>query len=104
MPREDRGDRGDRGGYNEERGGGGGGGRRGGRRRVCAFCVDKIEYIDYKESDALRRYISEEGGKILPRRKTGACARHQRWLATAIKRARHVALLPYTSEHVRHMS
>jgi small subunit ribosomal protein S18 len=70
------------------------------RRKVCGFCVDKVEVIDYKNVDRLRRYISDRG-KIEPRRKTGTCARHQRTLTTALKRARHVALLPYTSEHIR---
>jgi small subunit ribosomal protein S18 len=65
-------------------------------RKVCAFCVEKIEDIDYKEVARLRRYISERG-KILPRRVTGTCARHQRRLTVALKRARHIALLPYTS-------
>jgi len=80
--------------------GGGGRGRFGGRRKVCAFCVDKIEAIDYKDPVKLRRYISDRG-KIEPRRKTGTCARHQRRLTLAIKRARHLALLPYTADHVR---
>ncbi len=73
--------------------------RRGGKRRkkVCAFCVDRAEFIDYKDVAKLRRYISERG-KILPRRVTGTCARHQRELTVAIKRARHLALLPYTSD------
>lgn len=81
-------------------GGGGGGGGRGrfGRRKVCAFCVDKIDSIDYKEPGKLRRYVSERG-KIEPRRKTGTCARHQRKLTVAIKRARHLALLPLTATH-----
>ncbi len=70
------------------------------RRKVCAFCVDKVEVIDYKEPNKLRRYISDRG-KIEPRRKTGTCARHQRELASALKRARHIALLPYTGAHVR---
>lgn len=70
------------------------------RRRVCFFCKDKIEDIDYKNSVQLRSYISDRG-KIEPRRKTGTCARHQRLLAGAIKRARHLALLPYVSEHIR---
>jgi small subunit ribosomal protein S18 len=65
-------------------------------RKVCAFCVEKIDDIDYKEVARLRRYISERG-KILPRRVTGTCARHQRRLTVALKRARHIALLPYTS-------
>ena len=72
------------------------GGRRP-RRKVCAFCVDKIEYIDYKDVSKLRRFLSERA-KILPRRVTGTCAHHQRELTTAIKRARHVALLPFTSD------
>ena len=67
------------------------------RRKVCSFCVDKIEHIDYKDIANLRRYMSERG-KILPRRVTGTCARHQRELTTAIKRARYVALLPYTTD------
>ncbi len=71
-----------------------------GRRKVCAFCVDKVEHIDYKDPGRLRRYISERG-KIEPRRKTGTCARHQRMLTEALKRARHVALLPFTAEHIR---
>ncbi len=92
----DRGDRGDR-----RYGGGGGGGRRP-RRKVCSFCVDKVKKIDYKEVGRIRRYISERG-KIDPRRKSGTCAKHQRMLTTALKRARHMALLPYTAEHVRAM-
>lgn len=67
------------------------------RRKVCAFCADKIEKIDYKDVPRLRRYLSERG-KIVPRRVTGTCARHQRQLTTAIKRARHLALLPYVSD------
>ena len=67
------------------------------RRKVCNFCVDKIDYIDYKDSAKLRRYLSERG-KILPRRTTGTCARHQRQLTVAIKRARHVALLPFIAD------
>ena len=67
------------------------------RRKVCQFCVDKVEHIDYKEIARLRRYINERG-KILPRRMSGNCAKHQRQLSIAIKRARHVALLPYTAE------
>ena len=68
------------------------GGRKG-RKKVCSFCVDKIETIDYKDVAKLRRFISERA-KILPRRVTGTCARHQRQLTVAIKRARHLALLP----------
>ncbi|MBE3590968.1 MAG: 30S ribosomal protein S18 [Firmicutes bacterium] len=67
------------------------------RRKVCSFCVDKIDVVDYKDTSRLRRYISERG-KILPRRITGNCARHQRQLTTAIKRARYMALLPFTVE------
>ena len=65
------------------------------RRKVCGFCADKLETIDYKDINRLRRYITEKG-KILPRRQTGTCAKHQRELTVAIKRARNIALLPYT--------
>lgn len=67
------------------------------RRRVCAFCVDKVDHIDYKDVFKLRKYITERG-KILPRRISGNCAKHQRRVTIAIKRARHIALLPYTAE------
>ncbi len=67
------------------------------RRKVCRFCVAKAEYIDYKDARRLRRYVSDRG-KMLPRRVTGCCARHQRMLTTAIKRARNVALLPFKAE------
>ncbi len=67
------------------------------RRKVCAFCVDKIQHIDYKDVARLRRFTSERG-KILPRRMTGTCAKHQRQLSTAIKRARTIALMPYVSD------
>ncbi len=67
------------------------------KRRQCNFCADKVEFIDYKDTLKLRRYITERG-KILPRRITGNCAIHQRDLTTAIKRARVMALLPYTAE------
>ena len=67
------------------------------RRKVCAFCVDKVESIDYKDTAKLKRYLSERS-KILPRRTTGTCAMHQRQLTDAIKRARHVALLPYGTD------
>ena len=67
------------------------------RKKVCAFCVDKIAQIDYKDVPRLRRFLSERG-KIIPRRVTGTCARHQRQLTTAIKRARHLAFLPYVSD------
>ena len=72
------------------------GGRKG-RKKVCQFCVDRVEYIDYKDINRLRRFISERA-KILPRRVTGTCARHQRDLTIAIKRSRHVALLPFSSD------
>ncbi|MBQ4257506.1 MAG: 30S ribosomal protein S18 [Clostridia bacterium] len=72
-------------------------GARKGRKKVCAFCVDRVEYIDYKDVAKLRRFISERA-KILPRRVTGTCAAHQRELTVAIKRARHLALLPFTSD------
>ena len=68
-----------------------------GRRKVCSFCVDKVETIDYKDVARLRRFISERA-KIIPRRVTGTCARHQRELTVAIKRARHLALLPFSSD------
>lgn len=68
-----------------------------GRRKVCSFCVDKIDTIDYKDVARLRRFMSERA-KILPRRVTGTCARHQRELTVAIKRARQIALLPFVSE------
>ncbi len=68
-----------------------------GRKKVCAFCVDKVEKIDYKDTAKLRRYTSDRA-KILPRRVTGTCAYHQRELTTAIKRARQIALLPYTND------
>lgn len=67
------------------------------RRKVCSFCVDKIEYIDYKDVNRLRRFVNERG-KIMPRRMSGNCAKHQRQLSEAIKRARAIALLPYTAE------
>ena len=76
------------------------GGARRPRRKVCAFCVDKVQKIDFKEVGRIRRYISDRG-KIDPRRKSGTCAKHQRMLTAALKRARHMALLPYTAEHVR---
>lgn len=68
-----------------------------GRKKVCAFCVDKIHEIDYKDVPRLRRYLSDRG-KIVPRRVTGTCACHQRQLTIAIKRARHLAFLPYVSD------
>lgn len=72
------------------------GGRKG-RRKVCSFCVDKVENIDYKDIAKLRRFVSDRA-KILPRRVTGTCARHQREITNAIKRARHLALLPFSSD------
>ena len=67
------------------------------KKKVCSFCIDKVKDIDYKEVAKIRKYVSERG-KILPRRISGNCAKHQRQLTIAIKRARHIALLPYTSE------
>ena len=67
------------------------------RRKVCQFCADKVERIDYTDAAKLRRFVSERG-KIMPRRMTGTCAKHQRELATAIKRARVMALLPYSAD------
>ena len=72
-------------------------GNRKGRRKVSAFCVDKVDAINYKDVAKLRRYLSERA-KIVPRRVTGTCARHQRQLTVAIKRARHLAFLPYVSD------
>lgn len=74
--------------------------RMGRRRRVCIMCADKIKFVDYKNVPFLRRFISDRA-RIETRRKTSACAKHQRALASAIKRARHLALLPYTAEHIR---
>jgi small subunit ribosomal protein S18 len=81
------------------------GSRGGGRRfysqpRVCQFCTDRSAKIDYKQTETLRRYVTESG-KIRPRRQTGACAKHQRELARAIKRSRHLALLSFTGEVLR---
>lgn len=70
------------------------------RRKVCSFCVDKVKYIDWKNIDTLKRYIMENGS-IRARQKTGTCAKHQRQLASAIKRARVIALLPYTTSQGR---
>lgn len=67
------------------------------RPKICQFCADKNTVIDYKQVDLLRRFVSDDG-KIRPRRQTGTCARHQRELARAIKRARHLALLPFSSQ------
>lgn len=70
------------------------------RRRTCKFCESKEVYIDYKDDKRLQRFISEQG-KIIPKRITGTCAKHQRQLVKAIKRARHLALLPFVSETIR---
>ncbi len=67
------------------------------KKKVCSFCVEKVEHIDYKDVAKLRRYTSDRA-KILPRRITGTCALHQRQLTEAIKRARHIALLPFTTD------
>ena len=67
------------------------------RKKVCAFCVENVDHIDYKDVAKLKRYVSERA-KIIPRRVTGTCARHQRELTQAIKRARHVAFLPYIND------
>ncbi|HET8734566.1 MAG TPA: 30S ribosomal protein S18 [Anaeromyxobacteraceae bacterium] len=90
---------GPRGGDREERGGGEEGGRGGrgfGRRKVCRFCADKALKVDYKDQQALKYFLTERG-KIIPRRISGNCAKHQREVATAVKRARMLAILPYTS-------
>ncbi|MFO0582186.1 MAG: 30S ribosomal protein S18 [Anaeromyxobacter sp.] len=92
--REDRGFGGGRGG--DDRGGDEGGGRRGfGRRKVCRFCADKALKVDYKDQGQLKYFLTERG-KIIPRRISGNCAKHQREVATAVKRARMLAILPYT--------
>ena len=94
---EDRGSR--RGGRGGGGGGGGGGFRRGGfrRKKVCRFCVDKVDYIDYKDVRVMMMAIPERG-KIQPRRISGTCAKHQRKLTTAVKRARQLALIPYVTD------
>jgi len=68
------------------------------RRKVCSFCVDKVKFIDYKDVGRIRRYISERA-RIDPRRRTGTCTKHQRALALALKRARHLAMLPFAPYH-----
>src|SRR5882757_333358 len=84
-------------------GGGPGGPRRGGKRqyfrkkKVCRFCVERVDFIDYKKVEMLQPFVQDRG-KILPRRMTGTCSRHQRWLGEAIKRARNIALLPFATE------
>jgi len=82
--------------------GGGGPPRRGKRqyfrkKKVCRFCVEKVDFIDYKKVEMLQPFVQERG-KILPRRMTGTCSKHQRWLGVAIKRARNIALLPFATE------
>ena len=82
--------------------GGGPGGRRGKRqyfrkKKVCRFCVEKVDFIDYKKVEMLQPFVQERG-KILPRRMTGTCSKHQRWLGVAVKRARNIALLPFATE------
>src|SRR5437764_5237196 len=108
SPRREGGHGGGHGGPRREGGPGGGGpggpGGPGGRprgkrqyfrkKKVCKFCVEKMDFIDYKRADILSQFVQERG-KILPRRMTGVCARHQRWLGVAIKRARNIALLPF---------
>ena len=71
-----------------------------GRIKVCRFCEDKASKVDYKDERMLRRFVTERG-KVIPRRMSGSCARHQRGLVTAIKRARNIAILPYAAETVR---
>ena len=99
---------GPRGGFRDKEGGprregGGPGGPRKGKRqyfrkrKVCKFCVEKMDWIDYKKGDMLREFVQDRG-KILPRRITGTCSRHQRWLHTAIMRARNIALLPFGTQ------
>lgn len=94
------GPRGGGGGGPRRGGGGGGGGGRFRRVRGCEFCRSKVDVVDYKNVDMLRRYITD-GAKMEARRKVGTCARHQRVVAQAIKRAREIALLPYTPAHIR---
>src|SRR5947209_20540725 len=109
APRREGGHGGGHGGPRREGGPGGGGpggpGGPGGRprgkrqyfrkKKVCKFCVERMDFIDYKRADILSQFVQERG-KILPRRMTGVCARHQRWLGVAIKRARNIALLPFS--------
>jgi small subunit ribosomal protein S18 len=97
------------GGDQRRRGGRSGGGRQSGprrrfqpRRKICSFCVDKVKVINYKDADTLRRFLDDHG-KIIPRRKTGTCAKHQRRLAVAVKRARYLALLPFTARRFPHL-
>ena len=74
--------------------------KRFGRRKYCHFCAERMDHIDYKNVSLLKGFIDSRG-KIIARRKTGTCAKHQRRLATAIKNARHLALLPFTADHIR---
>jgi small subunit ribosomal protein S18 len=100
FDRDDDGDFGGRGGGRSgggSAGRGGGGGRRMHRRKICRFCIEKVDLIDFKDVKLLQSYIPERG-KILPRRISGSCATHQRMLAEAIKRARNIALLPYATD------
>jgi small subunit ribosomal protein S18 len=83
-------------------GGGPGGQRRGKRqyfrkKKVCRFCVERVDFIDYKKVDMLQPFVQDRG-KVMPRRMTGTCSKHQRWLGVAIKRARNIALLPFATE------
>lgn len=91
MPREERGGR------ERSAGGFGGGKMRKPKKRVCNFCIDKVEHIDYKDVNKIRRYVTERG-KIIPRRISGNCAKHQRQITVAIKRARNIAFLPFTAD------
>lgn len=70
------------------------------RRRTCYFCAEKVNSLDYKQVDLLKRYIKEDG-RIRPRRETGSCAKHQRMVAGAVKRARHMAILPFAADNWR---
>ncbi len=85
------------GGGDRHRGGGGGGRGRFRRRKICRFCIDKVDLIDFKDVKLLQSYVPERS-KIMPRRISGSCAPHQRMLAEAIKRARNIALLPYAAD------
>jgi small subunit ribosomal protein S18 len=97
MPKSGGGKRDNRSGYRDQYDKNDGPRQRRAKRKICAFCVDKVTDIDYKDSVKLRKFISERA-KILPRRVSGCCAKHQRQLTVAIKRARHIALLPYTAD------
>ena len=97
MPKSSGNKRDNRSGYREQYDKSDGPRQRRAKRKICAFCVDKVADIDYKDSIKLKKFISERA-KILPRRVSGCCAKHQRQLTIAIKRARHIALLPYTTD------